>query len=74
MATNNDDLAQKIRLMRNYGFAGIDKVMTLPTGAAVAADFVHNDAEISKGRHILIYDPIVPLINRKVANDFGIGK
>ena len=29
--TNNDDLADKVRLMRNFGFAGFDRVIYLGT-------------------------------------------
>jgi dTDP-4-amino-4,6-dideoxygalactose transaminase len=31
IATNNDDLAEKIRLMKNFGFAGFDRVIYLGT-------------------------------------------
>lgn len=31
IATNNDDLAAKIRLMKNFGFAGMDKVVYIGT-------------------------------------------
>jgi dTDP-4-amino-4,6-dideoxygalactose transaminase len=33
ITTNDDDLAQRLRLMRNFGFAGYDKVVTLGTNA-----------------------------------------
>lgn len=33
IATNNDELAKKIRLMKNFGFAGMDKVIHLGTNA-----------------------------------------
>ncbi|MDY6987000.1 MAG: aminotransferase class I/II-fold pyridoxal phosphate-dependent enzyme [Thermodesulfobacteriota bacterium] len=31
VATNNDDLAEKIRLMQNFGFSGLDKVIYIGT-------------------------------------------
>lgn len=33
ITTNDDDLAQRLRLMRNFGFAGYDKVVSLGTNA-----------------------------------------
>jgi dTDP-4-amino-4,6-dideoxygalactose transaminase len=33
IATNDDELAEKIRLMTNFGFAGMDNVVTLGTNA-----------------------------------------
>ena len=33
ITTNDDDLAQRLRLMRNFGFAGYDKVVMLGTNA-----------------------------------------
>lgn len=33
ITTNDDDIAQRLRLMRNFGFAGYDKVVSLGTNA-----------------------------------------
>jgi dTDP-4-amino-4,6-dideoxygalactose transaminase len=33
VVTNDDDLAVKLRLLRNFGFAGVDKVVSLGTNA-----------------------------------------
>ena len=36
IATNNDELATKVRLMRNFGFAGYDKVIHLGTNGKMS--------------------------------------
>lgn len=36
VATNNDELAAKIRVMRNFGFAGYDNVVSLGTNAKLS--------------------------------------
>lgn len=36
IATNDDHLAEKLRLMKNFGFAGIDQVVHLGTNAKMA--------------------------------------
>ena len=36
VVTNNDELATKIRVMRNFGFAGYDKVISLGTNAKMS--------------------------------------
>lgn len=50
--TNNDDLAEKMRLMRNFGFAGLDNVIHMGSNGKMteisAAMGLVNMAEISK--------------------------
>jgi dTDP-4-amino-4,6-dideoxygalactose transaminase len=36
IATNNDELAAKLRLMRNFGFAGLDRVTSLGTNGKMS--------------------------------------
>lgn len=36
LTTNNDELADRVRLMRNFGFAGYDNVVTLGTNAKMS--------------------------------------
>jgi dTDP-4-amino-4,6-dideoxygalactose transaminase len=36
IATNNDELAEKIRLMQNFGFAGMDKVIYIGTNGKMS--------------------------------------
>jgi len=36
IATNNDELAEKIRLMQNFGFAGLDKVICIGTNGKMS--------------------------------------
>jgi dTDP-4-amino-4,6-dideoxygalactose transaminase len=56
VVTNNDDLATKIRLMRNFGFAGYDQVISIGTNgkmseisAAIGISSLENIEQIGAG-------------------------
>ncbi|HDH58427.1 MAG TPA: dTDP-4-dehydro-6-deoxyglucose aminotransferase, partial [Bacteroidetes bacterium] len=64
IATNNDELAQKIRLMKNFGFAGLDNVIYIGTNGKMS--------EISAAMGITsleIMDDIIE-VNRRNYNSY----